>query len=126
MAVYAEPADLESIWRPLSEEETSRVSVLMDYASAMVQQAVPDVDTWISDGSLTAQSVRYVVVQMVYRYMLNPEGKRQEQIDDYSWTRDQALSSGGLVLSDDLLSWLRPITATASTGAWTIRPWATT
>lgn len=89
----------------------------------MIRQAVPRVDEWVADGSLTEFAVRYVAVQMVHRFLLNPEGKRQESIDDYSWTRDNTVSAGGLVLSADLLDWLTPV-GVLPTGAFTIRPGA--
>lgn len=123
MVAFAIPDDVEAIWRPLSELETARAAQLLEYASALIRQRVPRVDEWVADGSLAEFSVRYVAVQMVYRFMLNPEGKRQESIDDYSWTRDNALSAGGLLLADDLMAWLTPV-ASVPSGAFTIRPGA--
>lgn len=126
MVAYATVPDVEAIWRPLTSAEVGRVQVLLDYASDLVRQAVPRVDDWVADGSLAASAVRYVVVQMVYRFMLNPEGHRQgnEAIDDYSrsWTLHDVVAAGGLSLSEDLLAWLRPA-GQAPSGAFTVRPW---
>lgn len=127
MVAFAEPSDVEAIWRPLTPAETARVDVLLEYASELIRQAVPRVDEWIGDGALSPTAARYVAVQMVYGFMLNPEGRRQGQqsIDDFSesWTLVEARASGGLVLTDYLLGWLRPAAA-APTGAFTIHPGA--
>jgi hypothetical protein len=45
--------------------------------------------------------VRMVIANAVIRVLKNPDGKRQESIDDYSWTRDRVLSAGVLYLTDD-------------------------
>jgi hypothetical protein len=49
-----------------------------------------------------------VCCAMVLRVLLNPEGKRSEAIDDYSYTIDSSRSTGELYMTDNELAMLRP------------------
>lgn len=113
MVSPVEVSDLESRWRLLSDAETIVAQALLDDAWAVVLSRIPDVET--RDGAL----VRAVLCAMVLRVMRNPDGKRQESIDDYSWTIDDTRSSGALYLSEQEMELLTP---ESSSGAFTIRP----
>ena len=59
------------------------------------------------DANLSRDVVR-VLSSAVIRVLKNPDGKRQESIDDYSWTRDNAVSAGVLYFTDAELNDLAP------------------
>ena len=120
MANPATTDDIVRRWRPLSEPETNVAQALLDDAWVILSSRIPTLDATTADGTTDPNLVRAVLSAMVLRVMRNPEGKRQESIDDYSWTRDQAVSTGTLYVSDDELALLRP--AGSSSGAFSIRP----
>lgn len=100
-------SDIEARWRPLSPSETIVATSLLADAWSTLIGRVPSLDQRLTDGSVSPDLVVAVVSAMVLRVLRNPEGKRQESLDDYSYTRDQALSAGVLYVTDaeiDLLS----------------------
>lgn len=99
-------SDLEARWRTFTAEESGVAAALLDDAWAILLARDATIDTRLTAGTLDAALVRAVVSAMVLRVMRNPDGKRQESIDDYSWTRDEALSAGSLYVSDDELALL--------------------
>jgi hypothetical protein len=105
----ATTADLESRWRPLSSQETLNGETFLDDAWRMLQRRIPDLQTKVTANvDDFAGSVVQVLATAVLRVMKNPDGKRQEAIDDYSWTRDQAISAGLLYFTDEELDDLNP------------------
>lgn len=130
MANPASIADLVSRWRPLSAQETTNGQTFLDDAWRMLKRAVEkaggDLETLIAadtTGDLQAEAVR-VMATAVLRVMKNPDGKRQESIDDYSWQRDEAVSSGLLYFADDELDSLVPGSGVAAGRAYMIDPFA--
>lgn len=107
MSNLAEISDVEGAWRPLSDAETLVVTNRLVFASAIVRQRVPDIDDRIASGDIDPVLVAGVVAEAIKRVMINPDGKRAETIDDYSYTRDSALSAGSLYLTDDEIALLR-------------------
>src|SRR5690242_19454400 len=103
MANPATTADLEARWRPLSDQETTNGQTFLDDAWRMLRRRFSDLETEVeADEDLAAEVVR-VMATAVLRVMKNPDGKRQESIDDYSWTKDQSVSAGLLYFSVDEL-----------------------
>lgn len=111
MANPATTADIESRWRPLSAQETINGQTFLDDAWRMLKRHLAtlgvDIDAEMTDADFTAEVVR-VLATAALRVMKNPDGKRRESIDDYSWERDQAVSAGLLYLDDDDLDALVP------------------
>jgi len=107
--------------RPLSDAEQSFTQSLLDDAWSLAVDSVVDLESRYLSGLVRQDSVVRVLCAMVLRVLRNPEGKKQESIDDYSWTRDNAVSSGLLYLSDDERSQLGSA-LTVERGAFTIRP----
>ena len=105
MLPFAEPADLAAVWRPLANDEVDVVAAWLDRASQLVRDEVPDVDGFDVDerveaGSLSADTVRDVVVSMVRRVVvLNPVGARQQGVGPFAVTLDSAISASELYLS---------------------------
>jgi hypothetical protein len=64
------------------------------------------IETRLTAGTLDESDVTRVVVAMAMRVLGNPQGKRQEAIDDYSWTRDSAVSAGLLYVTAEELAGL--------------------
>lgn len=123
----ATTADIESRWRPLSTQETVNAQTFLADAWRMLKRDLTtsgiDIEAEIAtDTDLEAEVVR-VMATAVLRVMKNPDGKRQEAIDDYSWTRDQAVSAGLLYFTSDELGDLFPGTNTRGQ-AFTIDPLA--
>lgn len=95
--------DVVNRWRPLSDTEVVNAQTFLDDAWRMLKRGRDDLAPRMADDEeLTAEVVR-ILSQAVVRVLKNPDGKRQEAIDDYSWTRDQAVSAGLLYFTDDEL-----------------------
>lgn len=126
----AEVADVANRWRPLSDAEKIVAATRLEDAWRIVLNRFPDIETRMAayDPSgdppvtdLDPQVVIGVLADMVLRVLKNPEGKRQESIDDYSYLRDNALSAGELYLSDNEIDRLGGPGATSN--AFTIHPY---
>lgn len=125
MTAFAIADDVQAVWpRPLSAGEVTMVTAQLEYAALLIRQKVPNVDAWIAAGTLDVDIPKYVSVQMVRSFMLNPGGRKSgtRSIDDYteSWTLADAVAAGGMDVTDAFLALLRP-NSTAPTGAFTIR-----
>ncbi len=101
----ATPADLAARWRPLNTAEAAIAQTLLDDAYAILLARLPTLEARMSavPPTVSAELVVGVICSMVLRVLRNPDGKRQESIDDYSWTRDNAVSAGLLYASEDEL-----------------------
>lgn len=110
--------------RTLTPRELEVGATLLDDAWGIVISARPTVNTRL-DAVPEPAAFKALVVQilcaMVLRVLNNPDGKLEEQGDDYRYRLDQAVSTGALYLSDAELARLGE-GDTVSDGAWTIRP----
>lgn len=109
----ARTSDLVSRWRPLSAQEETNGWIFLDDAWRMLKRHYAregeDLDALVlADEDDFAADVVRVLATAVLRVMRNPDGKSQESIDDYSWTRDESVSSGLLYFTDDELDGLIP------------------
>lgn len=109
-------SDLEARWRPLSAEEQSVANALLEDAWQILLARVTALSARLgvvapaTSPALDPALVVAVECAMVLRVLRNPDGKRQESIDDYSWTRDNSVSAGTLYVSDEELALLSPAT----------------
>lgn len=94
MASYANPEDLEVVWRPLTDAQTDTAETYLAYASAILRQRVATLDDRIAAGTLDRILVQGVVVAMVKRVMSNPDGLRQRTVGSVSLTFDEARAAG--------------------------------
>lgn len=104
--------DLEARWRPLSDQEKTNAGTFLEDAWLMLKRHMQrrgfDLEVAMNgDIELVADVIR-VTCTAVLRVMKNPDGKVREQIDDYSWARDEATASGLLYFADDELDGLIP------------------
>lgn len=65
MADLAQLDTVETAWRPLTSVERPRATYYLAAASRKIRRRWPDVDTRIAAGTLSAEDVSDVVVQMV-------------------------------------------------------------
>lgn len=65
MVDLAQPEAVVAAWRPLTSVELARVEYYLGAASRKIRRRWPDVDSRIAAGTLTADDVSDVVVQMV-------------------------------------------------------------
>lgn len=108
MANPATTADIEARWRPLATQETTNADALLTDAWALLLARRPTLEADIAAETVSEANVVRVVVAMVLRVLRNPDGKLEEKIDDYSYRRDSATSTGGLYLTDDELADITP------------------
>jgi len=113
-------ADLEARFRPLSEDERTVARALLDDAWAIALTRRPSLDMDVANGVVSWGLAVAVISAMVLRVLRNPNGVRQWSVDDYSETRDSAVSAGVLYVSDEELALLSP--GGTGDGAFTIRP----
>lgn len=114
MFPYAYPSDVEAVWRPMTEQETTAAYAFIDQASLKLRVRVPNIDTLISQDTTgqKAALAAAAVVNAVRRLMINPEAwlSESEAIDDYrkDRRRDASVSAGLLYLDEADLVGLLP------------------
>ena len=117
-------SDLESRWRPFTDNEKLVGQTLLEDAWDMVTgpTQLPGLPVDLDTGTVTSRSVISVLSAMVLRVMRNPDGKVSESVDDYSYRRSDAVADGTLYVTDDELARLTPARrVTSVSGAFTIR-----
>lgn len=125
------PSDIESRWRLLTEPEVDVAATRTDDAEAELRAqlrlrgltAPPTFDV-AQDADDWERRYRATVVEMVRRYMQNPDGwsSESETGDDYSYTnrRDATVATGALYATEDEVSRLVP-SVRRRRGAFSIR-----
>ncbi|MGO1562110.1 MAG: Gp19/Gp15/Gp42 family protein [Actinomycetaceae bacterium] len=119
--MYATLTDVaDRLGRPISDPlEIKQVTAWISDIESIVRARVPDLDDRIADGSPSADVVRMVVTNAVVRKSLNPTGKQNERIDDYSYGLTEDAARGELFLTDAEWDLLTP---SVMTGAFSTRP----
>ncbi|MEU5091717.1 hypothetical protein [Streptomyces sp. NPDC021356] len=97
----------DRLGRDLTAAEERRAAAWLKDATALIVKRFPQYATAPTDVSTK------VCCSMVLRVLSNPDGKRQESIDDYSYTVDSSRSTGELYLSEAEAAELRPWTGGA-------------
>jgi hypothetical protein len=76
---FATPDDVASIWRPLTPEEETAATTLLEVASAIIRSRFPGIDSEVTTGAVPAENVRFVCAGMVKRALIAPDdGVSQE------------------------------------------------
>ncbi len=114
--------DIADRWRPLTDDEATVAVAVLGDAWALLKHRIPTLEARLDavPATLDAGLVRIVLVAMVLRVLRNPNGIRQESIQDYSYSRDAEGASGLLSVSEAELDLLVP--SGTESGAFTIRP----
>ena len=116
--------DIVKRWRPLTANESTVATQLIEDATDELEEALEDLGLSATDFPADSRNARkYVrtIATMVKRVLVNLEGYLTETIDDYTYRFDSAVSSGALYLADDELNNFRP-KARRRGSAFTIRP----
>jgi hypothetical protein len=92
----------DRLGRDLTESEERRATAWLRDATALILKQFPQYEAEPTDISTM------VCCAMVLRKLDNPNGKRQESLDDYSYTIDSSRSRGEVYLSDEEADELRP------------------
>lgn len=92
----------DRLGRDLTASEARRATAWLADATALILKPFPQYATTPTDVS------KKVCCAMVLRVLNNPDGKRQEALDDYSYTIDSSRSRGEVYLSDDEFEELQP------------------
>lgn len=108
MANPATTVDVEARWRSLTVAEQVNAEAFLEDAWALLTARRPTLEADLVAGTVTEGNAIRVVVSMVLRVMRNPDGFRSEQIDDYSYTRDEMVAAGRLHVTADELADLTP------------------
>lgn len=105
----------------LSSEEVALIESRIGKAERIITRRIPDLDDRILAGELTADDVKDVVTEAVYRAVRNPEGLLQEADGNYSYMRATD-DDGSLFITDEEwetlgvtasgLNWLKPVLRT--------------
>ncbi|WP_020141137.1 hypothetical protein [Streptomyces sp. 351MFTsu5.1] len=93
----------DRLGRDLTATEERQATAWLKDASALILDRFPQYATAPTDISLK------VCCAMVLRKLDNPNGKRQESIDDYSYTIDSSRSRGEIYLSEEEADELRGV-----------------
>lgn len=130
----ADASDVEDLWRPLTTDETARVTRLILKASAMLRQRAPWVDDRIglfeadqkNPAGLDPVTVASVVATIVKRFLSNVQGVVSEGVGPYSVTyaiRGEKDIRGEMYVSDGDLDRLKvPTTAVSRVATLKMRP----
>lgn len=118
----ASVADLQArSLRPLTPAELSVAQQWLDDAYAILATQRPFVAEKAAADANYRSLVSQVLCAAVIRVLSNPDGKYQESIDNYSYSRDQAVATGALYISDAELG-LIGYGDGSTGGAFTIMP----
>jgi len=104
----ATTSDIEERYRPLTAAETTNAQAYLEDAWWLLTGRLPSLEANITAGTVSTGNVVRVVANMVIRVLRNPDGKSEEQIDDYRYRRDALVSSGALTVTGDELADLTP------------------
>jgi hypothetical protein len=118
LASQADVAD--RLGRDLTDIEVRKAGALLSDATALILDRFP----WYA--TAPTQTSKSVCCAMVMRVLQNPEGKRSETIDDYSYTIDSARSAGELYMTENEVDSLTPVSRAAFSIVPTAPPWCVT
>lgn len=106
---YAVPADIAVLLGyTFTAEQTAQAQGFLDDAEWQIKDRIPDLAAKITAGDITADAVKRVEIRAVRRVMLNPEGKDNEKVDDYSYGFTDGVAESEVSITDQEWSWLIP------------------
>ena len=117
----ASVTDVESRWRPLNEREQVNAQAFLDDAWALLLSRRPTLEADMTAATVSTGNVVRVLSMMVKRVLLNPDLKRSETIDDYSYTRADLITTGALTVTDEELADVTPLGLAAGSRVRSVR-----
>lgn len=119
--MYANLSDVaDRLGRPITDElEVKQINAWIGDVEAIIRTRIPDLEDRITAGVPSLEVVGMVVTNAVVRKALNPTGKQNERIDDYSYGLTEDAARGDLFLTAAEWELLLPA---SGTGAFSVRP----
>ncbi|MDR6117268.1 hypothetical protein QE370_000452 [Aeromicrobium sp. SORGH_AS981] len=106
---YAGPKDVVVRYRALTASEAGIVPHLIEDASSQLEADVVALAERFDAGTPSFRSlVTATIAHSIIRVLRNPNGWRQFELDEGSFTRDSVLSSGLLKFEDHEIARLQP------------------
>ncbi|MCK9597807.1 MAG: phage Gp19/Gp15/Gp42 family protein [Sphaerochaeta sp.] len=99
--------------------EIAQVNAWISDIEGVIIERIPDLVALVTAGEIAAATVVRVECQAVLRKIKNPDGKKDERGDDYSYGLNPEYAKGELFLTDE--EWASLATSTSET-AFTIAP----
>ncbi|MGC0251512.1 Gp19/Gp15/Gp42 family protein [Pseudactinotalea sp. Z1748] len=110
----------DRLGRPIADpDEIKQVNAWIGDVEAIIRSRIPDLDERIAAGPPTVEIVAMVTTNAVVRKALNPTGKQNERIDDYSYGLTEDAARGDLFLTESEWGMLLPH---AGAGGFSTRP----
>lgn len=103
-----EVAHVEARFRTLSDSERVNAEAWISDSWDMLVGMRPDLPDDLDNNVVSESSVIRSICSMVIRRLMNPEGKSEESIDDYSYKRDPSTASGDLYVKQTELDAVTP------------------
>lgn len=129
MPAFATIDDVQSYWRPLSDSEEVRVTVLLDQVSALIRHHVPTIDTRIADAKIDPILVTGVAVRTVIDALERPVARGVRSTTQVTGPFTTTVQYDGvdyaLSLSTSDLHLLSPVSASSRYGSISLGVWAT-
>ena len=113
MEPFATVEDLEDLWRPLKQDETTRAEKLLEVVSDSLRveadKVGKDLDVMITESVSYANVVKSVTVDIVARTLMTstdqePMVQTAESALGYSWSGSYLVPGGGLFIKNTELS----------------------
>lgn len=120
MGYSVSPSDIEARWRPLTSDELTIATTLIDDATLIVDSRLPGLAAAVTAETVSADLVVAVIARMVIAALQNPNGYESETIGAYTYRRNRDGSSWLAEYDYDLLV---SALGSGSEGAFTITPY---
>lgn len=107
-APYATPGELAARWRSLSGSETELAGTLLDDASQIIRERVPDIEAQLIAGTVDRRTVTRIVCSMVKRAMVGGGAdavtQQAQTVGPFAVSQSFANPLGNLYLGKDDLA----------------------
>ena len=92
-----------------TEAQTAQAQAFLDDVEEQILERIPDLEARIAAGTVKESAVKRVERRAVRRVMLNPDGKDNERIDDYSYGLNDSVAESEVFITDEEWGWLIPM-----------------
>lgn len=106
--MWVDLTDVQAAYeKPIPDNLTEFVNHQIGRAERLLSRTLPSLDAWLTDGCLTDDDVKDVVIEAVLRVVRNPGGLQMEMSGNYSYQARADVAGGKLYFSDAELAQLR-------------------